>query len=86
MILARSCKIVATSLAVCKILEAIYKIFLQDVSEFVASLPAMFLQEVYVWDDITVQKHETACKDLPSTVKRTHIYKRENLSPIYALM
>ena len=35
--------------------------------------------------DIAVHKHETACEDLPSTIKRTHIYKRENFSPIYAL-
>ena len=45
----KSCMIVATSLAVCKIFEAIWKIFLQDVSKFAASLPAGFLQDVYVW-------------------------------------
>ena len=49
MILARSCKIVATSLAVSKIFEGNMQDFLQDVSEFAASLPARFLQEVYVW-------------------------------------
>ncbi len=50
-ILARSCMIVATSLAICKIFEQAYKIFWQDVSDFAASQPASFLQEPYVWDD-----------------------------------
>ena len=48
-VLARSCKIVATSLAICMIFEQAYKIFLKDVSDFIASQPARFLQEPYVW-------------------------------------
>ena len=40
----------ATSLAICKIFEQVYKILLQDVSDFDASQPASFLQEPYVWD------------------------------------
>ena len=39
----------ATSLAICKIFEQVYKILLQDVSDFDASQPASFLQEPYVW-------------------------------------
>ena len=42
-------RFVATSLAVCKIFEQVYKILLQDVSDFDASQPASFLQEPYVW-------------------------------------
>ena len=49
-IIARSCKIVATSLAICKIFEQVYKTLLQDVSDFDASQPASFLQEPYVWE------------------------------------
>ena len=39
----------ATSLAICKIFEQVYKILLQDVSDFDASQPASFLQEPYVY-------------------------------------
>ena len=39
----------ATSLAICKIFEQVYKILLQDVPDFDASQPASFLQEPYVW-------------------------------------
>ena len=42
----------ATSLAICKIFEQVYKILLQDVSDFDASQPASFLQEPYVIDTI----------------------------------
>ena len=45
----------ATSLAICKIFEQVYKILLQDVSDFDASQPASFLQEPYVWAPITVK-------------------------------
>ena len=53
----------ATSLAICKIFEQVYKILLQDVSDFDASQPASFLQEPYVWD--------SASRDPPDDYRAT---------------
>ena len=69
----------ATSLAICKIFEQVYKILLQDVSDFDASQPASFLQEPYVWVPsivrvVTVVQSQSVVRDMYSpAIKRGSI-------------